>query len=180
MEITQEVDQPSGQNISAKALADQTLSISKRSIKTQIVINSGNTAVLGGLMKDRDADTETKVPILGDIPILGWLFKSKTTSKEKANLLVFITPKIIRGTPGHDEIVGKAMDKRIEFIKQIGGRDPYGKQLDSLPRMAKGTAGIPADSTKAPALLPEQDTIPSTELSEPPAPGQDQLIEETK
>ena len=57
---------------------------------------NGDTAVLGGLMSDKETETITKVPLLGDIPILGWLFKSRSTTNDKTNLVVFLTPKIIR------------------------------------------------------------------------------------
>lgn len=115
-----------------------TLSIAKRSITTNIVVPDGDTAVLGGLVKDNESVQTSKVPILGDIPILGWLFKSRTIKKEKTNLLVFLTPKIIRSSKDNHKLVDKKLDDRLEFVKQNGGRDPYGKKLDDLPRQARG------------------------------------------
>ena len=69
--------------------------ISKRSTKTSVVVQDKQTVVIGGLMQDRDEETTTKVPLLGDIPLLGWLFKYKTNQKTKTNLLVFLTPHIV-------------------------------------------------------------------------------------
>ena len=68
----------------------------KRSIETTVIVEDGNTVVIGGLMDDSSSITETKVPLLGDIPILGWLFKSKRTSYEKTNLYVFLAPRVVQ------------------------------------------------------------------------------------
>jgi len=68
----------------------------KRSTKTVVAVKDGKTVVIGGLIKNNETDNTSKVPILGEIPILGWLFKYKKKTNEKTNLLVFITPKIIR------------------------------------------------------------------------------------
>lgn len=68
----------------------------KRATKTSVTVKDNQTVVIGGLMQEREEDNITKVPILGDIPLLGWLFKSKTTSKKKTNLLVFLTPHIVK------------------------------------------------------------------------------------
>jgi general secretion pathway protein D len=68
----------------------------KRSTKTSVVVKDNQTVVIGGLMQEKSEDTINKIPLLGDIPILGWLFKSKTKTKDKTNLFVFLTPHIIR------------------------------------------------------------------------------------
>ncbi len=68
----------------------------KRSIKTSVLAEDGQVIVLGGLMDDSFTDTEQKVPLLGDIPILGHLFKSTSTNKVKTSLMVFIRPVILR------------------------------------------------------------------------------------
>ena len=68
----------------------------KRTAKTTITVRSGDTVVIGGMIED-NSDTGTyKVPLLGDIPLLGWLFKSKSSSAERNNLFIFITPHIIQ------------------------------------------------------------------------------------
>jgi hypothetical protein len=68
----------------------------KRSARTSVVVKDRQTAVIGGLIQEVETINITKVPLLGDIPILGWLFKFKTKKKQKKNLLVFITPYIVR------------------------------------------------------------------------------------
>jgi general secretion pathway protein D len=68
---------------------------SKRTIETTVLAGDGETIVLGGLIQDDVTETNRKVPVLGSIPLLGNLFKSKTTARVKTNLLVFIRPTII-------------------------------------------------------------------------------------
>lgn len=135
MKIEQKIAQPKGSGQIAN-----TITIAKRSIVTNIVVPDGDTAVLGGLVKDEEVESVTKVPILGDIPLLGWLFKSRTLKKNKANLLVFLTPKIIRNFEDSSKLLGKKLDQRLNFVKQNGGRDPYGKMIDSLPRRQANSA----------------------------------------
>ncbi len=72
------------------------ISINKREIKTTVIVDDGGTIVLGGLIDEDVQESVSKVPILGDIPILGHLFKTTTTSKRKRNLMVFLRPTIIR------------------------------------------------------------------------------------
>jgi general secretion pathway protein D len=72
------------------------VSINKREIKTTVMADSGATVILGGLIDDDVQQSEQKVPLLGDIPILGNLFKSTSTTKRKRNLMVFLRPTIIR------------------------------------------------------------------------------------
>ncbi|MBN2039850.1 MAG: type II secretion system protein GspD [Spirochaetes bacterium] len=69
--------------------------LTKRDIQTKVTITDGKTIVIGGLIKNNKSEVVVKVPFLGDIPILGWLFKRKDVSYKKTNLLVFITPHIV-------------------------------------------------------------------------------------
>ncbi|WP_158144600.1 type II secretion system secretin GspD [Vibrio metschnikovii] len=68
----------------------------KRQLNTTVMVQDGQMLVLGGLIDERTAESESKVPILGDIPLLGYLFRSTNTTVEKKNLMVFIKPTIIR------------------------------------------------------------------------------------
>lgn len=66
-----------------------------RKIETHVMIPSGHTLVLGGLMQDDIGNTSTKVPILGDLPVIGAAFRSESKARQKSNLLIFITPTIV-------------------------------------------------------------------------------------
>lgn len=134
MEIDQSVKQPVQASVAPKSLQDSTLQLATRKIKTNIVVNNGDTAVLGGLVRDRETVTEQKVPFLGDIPVLGWLFKSKSRVNEKVNLMVFLTPKIIRADGDSRRILDEKLEERREFLKNQGGIDPFGAKIDKMTR----------------------------------------------
>jgi general secretion pathway protein D len=68
----------------------------KRKTKTTVVVKDSETIVIGGLVGESTQDGTYKLPLLGDIPLLGWLFKTRSTSREKTNLYVFLTPHIVR------------------------------------------------------------------------------------
>jgi type IV pilus secretin PilQ/predicted competence protein len=83
--------------------------IDKRTLDSNVVIKSGDTLAIGGLLQDEVTKGRTKVPVLGDIPILGYLFQEKLNSRTKRNLLVFVTPTIIKqgyGTGLEDQVTG--------------------------------------------------------------------------
>lgn len=84
----------------------------KRSTKTSVTVKDDQVVVIGGLMQEKDEDNITKVPILGDIPVLGWLFKHKTAGKKKTNLLVFLTPHIVKEA---EDLARLSEDKKREF-----------------------------------------------------------------
>jgi len=71
-------------------------SIDTRNVTTQIAVNNGDTAVIGGIFEETNNNDVTKVPLLGDIPILGYLFKTTNKATEKTELLIFLTPRIIK------------------------------------------------------------------------------------
>jgi type IV pilus assembly protein PilQ len=71
-------------------------SIDTKEIVTQVLMNDGQTVVLGGVLETQHRDDQTKVPLLGDIPVLGALFKEQTKVNNKDELLIFVTPKIVR------------------------------------------------------------------------------------
>ncbi len=74
--------------------------LSTHKAETQLMVNDGDTIVIGGIIRDREDKAKRGFPWLSDIPFLGWLFKQQTDSKEMTELIVFITPKIVRLEPG--------------------------------------------------------------------------------
>lgn len=69
--------------------------ISSRSAKTKVMVRNSQTAVIGGIFQNDMADSETRVPGLGSLPVVGWLFKSKSVNKKRSELMIFITPRIM-------------------------------------------------------------------------------------
>ena len=86
----------------------------KRSTKTSVIVKNGETVVIGGLMQEKKEKKTIKIPFLGDIPLLGHLFKYQSISKKKTNLLIFITPHIIKDKKDLAKITEQ---KKKEFIK---------------------------------------------------------------
>lgn len=82
----------------APSTAGVDLITNKRSIKTSVMVDDGQVLVLGGLIEDVLREKEERVPLLGDIPILGWLFRYNSVTKVKTNLMVFLHPTILKDT----------------------------------------------------------------------------------
>ncbi|MFN8943691.1 MAG: type II secretion system protein GspD, partial [Pseudobdellovibrionaceae bacterium] len=165
MEIDQSDNPPLTASLAPKTLQHSTLKLATRKIKTNIVVNNGDTAVLGGLVRDREVVNETKVPFLGDLPVIGWLFKSKNRSNEKVNLMVFLTPKIIRTQADSRRVLDEKLEERTEFLKKQGGVDPFGYKIDKMTR----TNSVIDDNSnnpraEAPAAAPQQQTETEKEV----------------
>ncbi len=90
--------------------------INQRLAKTQVVVRDQQTVVIGGLMRDRVETVEDKIPILGDIPLLGVLFRRQQTRVNKVNLLLFLTPYIVRGQNDLRAIFERKLRERQEFM----------------------------------------------------------------
>ncbi len=93
-----------------------------RRIETQVMVPSGSTLVMGGLITDNVNKSYTKVPILGDLPVLGWAFRKEAKTRNKANLLIFVTPTIIQAdhfqSPSADFLQGQKQPTAADFLQQ--------------------------------------------------------------
>lgn len=106
--------------------------INVRSADTVVVVPDGETVVIGGLMQNLKVKTEQKVPLLGDIPLLGLLFKHKVTADEKKELLIFMTPHIVKRPS--DLISHTANErKKAEAVKKAFTEKELDQYLNSLP-----------------------------------------------
>jgi len=92
---------------------------SERKLKTQVVVKDQQTVVIGGLIQEKDIYNAVKVPLLGDIPILGYLFKYTTKSKKKTNLLILLTPYIIKDQLDLQSIRERKVREREEFVRSF-------------------------------------------------------------
>jgi len=87
-----------------------------RSVETRVVVRDQQTVMIGGLMQDSETDGESKVPVLGDIPLLGYLFKYTKKTKHKTNLLIMLTPYIIRDQSDLQRIQQRKLRQNEEFF----------------------------------------------------------------
>lgn len=110
LEDVVEVDEATQQPITAN-----------RSSKTVVVVDDQQTVVLGGLMRDNTVESESKIPILGDLPLVGWLFRQRSQKTEKVNLLLVLTPYIIRDADDFRRIFQRKLAEHEEFAAEYYG-----------------------------------------------------------
>ena len=113
-------------------------------IVTSMMLESGQTAVIGGLTTETEIERTTEIPYISKIPVLGWLFKFEDESLERRNLMVFVTPTVVRSTAETQRLVRRELDER---------RKEYGKRLEKI---LYGSAGAPEPPPPAPLGAPEQ------------------------
>ena len=127
----------------------------KRSIESNVLVQDGGIIVLGGLLQDEYSNNEEKVPLLGDIPFIGALFRSDTRTRKKTNLMVFMRPVVMRDATSGDALT----QSRYDLMRTIQGQSQGGPTVvlpnyDSpqLPEgPATGAAPVPAPAASKPA-----------------------------
>jgi general secretion pathway protein D len=127
LDIYQEISSVTGDKGQAADLVT-----TKRSAKTSVVVKDKDTVVIGGLIQDQDTDTVNKIPLLGDIPGLGWLFKTSSKERKKTNLMIMLTPRIIRGAREMAEVSEK---QKTIFTDAVKSDEPFnlGRELQQKP-----------------------------------------------
>jgi len=106
--------------------------INSRSADTVVIVPDGQTVVIGGLMQSKKLDSTSKVPILGDIPLLGLLFKHKVTSNGKTELMIFMTPHIVKHPNDLASLTSSERGKQTIAPKAFTEQD-LNRYLDNLP-----------------------------------------------
>jgi general secretion pathway protein D len=174
----------------AKLANSADISTNKRSIKTTVLIEDGGVIVLGGLMSDTVLESEDRIPGLGSIPLIGNLFKSRSGSRQKKNLLVFIRPKILRDANATESTSEIQYNDLRQNQKSLNNGHimllPHEKQpaVQALPPGAGVPAPPPADtnaqgatpngpppSAAPPTILPPLDVAPHAEPAPAPPPA---------
>ncbi|MBI4126962.1 MAG: hypothetical protein HY465_05660, partial [Deltaproteobacteria bacterium] len=145
----------------------------KRKVSTTVITNDGETVVLGGLMQDNVTHSKHKIPVLGDIPVLGLLFRTSQSRTAKSNLLIFITPHIIRSPGDFDIVMKRKIEERNRFIEDNYGskqqkqiRDTLAAHREDLLAFVPQAQPTPAPVTPAPLPPPAPTTAPA---APPPA-----------
>jgi general secretion pathway protein D len=122
----------------------------KRSFTTKITAENSQTIVISGLQRDTEIDGKSKVPLLGDIPIIGWLFRNSSNSKSKTNLMFFITPHVVRDSSDLQRIYEQKVKARDEFLQAFYGQDFRKKPVfNRMPKMEDGKAPPPRPTPEA-------------------------------
>ena len=111
LEVTQ-IDQ------AATSTTSSTLPVTlKRTVDTTVIVKDDQTIVIGGLIDDTTTENENKVPVLGDIPLLGWLFRNRSEENDKTNLYIFVTPRVIKN-PAEANLVSRGKKEQIDTIRE--------------------------------------------------------------
>jgi len=132
--------------------------IDTRSLESNVLIKSGDTLAIGGLLQDEVTKARTKVPFMGDVPVLGYLFQSRTNIRVKRNLLVFVTPTII------DQHYGTGLEDQVSGVHHTGEEyaDPNGWRNN-----AKGSIRlVPTSNRQNAADYPKPGTPPAPARTE--------------
>ena len=89
----------------------------KRTVDTTVIVRDSQTIVIGGLIDDTSTINETKVPLLGDVPVLGWLFKDRSETRQKTNLYIFLTPRVIKNPAEAESVLQEKRGQMNEVRK---------------------------------------------------------------
>lgn len=143
----------------------QNLGTTKRSAKTSVVVKNTDTVVIGGLIQDKDQITESKIPLLGDIPGLGWLFKTKSTSRDKTNLLIMLTPRIIKDARDMAEV---SVSEKNNFGDAVKHDTPIDIDLMIKEQMLKDQRSLKETNQPVIAPVPPQGAVPPVLAPVPP------------
>jgi general secretion pathway protein D len=157
-------------------------------VKTNISVKDQSTIVIGGLIQERTIQAVHKTPLLGDIPVLGWLFRDNVTTKTKTNLLLFLTPYIIRDQSDYRRIYERKRKEQQEFMQAFYGQSssyqptveyerktgPYTKVRKDVEletsKLENGGRGAPGEGAVSPAgRTPIAPAAPGGDRSTPPA-----------
>ncbi len=115
-QLTSIIPSPQGLNVNTLGITT-----SKREAKTVVTVKDRSTIVIGGLLENKSTVSESKIPFLGDLPIIGWLFRSSNKTKNKTDLMIFITPYIIKDQSDIAEINRMKKAQSDKFEKQTFG-----------------------------------------------------------
>jgi general secretion pathway protein D len=157
LDVTQELSALADRGIPVAAGVDSPI-INKRTMTTRVVVEHGQTAVIGGLVTDQLSETIRKVPLLGDLPLLGWLFRRTESTKTQTELLVFLTPQVVRNP---EELTDISRQLRGE-MQRLDAAVEKGLLQKHLNALKNTTVGQPLLVEPPPASLPTPNVVPPT------------------
>ena len=114
---------------------------SKRSAETTVLVKDNQTIVIGGLMGATDTQVQTKIPVLGDLPLVGVLFRGQRKVSRKTNLLIFLTPHVINTPADLEEVYRVKVAQREEFLRRFYGKTEV-EQLQELNHLLAGSMNV--------------------------------------
>ena len=139
-------------------------STSERTAKTIVVAKDEQTILIGGLMSDKVINSVTKIPILGDIPVLGFFFRSTTKHVVKTNLIIALTPYVVSDQSDLRRVLDKKIKERREFVERFGGEDRH--ELDNVADYRRKRGMLEEINRAAHEVQLEEDEIDQIRISQ--------------
>lgn len=156
--IKLKVDQSIDDFAPVEVAGQSQIQVTQRKANTTVVVRNGDTVVIGGLQKTVSKDNRSKFPLLGDLPILGWLFKYSTSQARRSDLVLFLTPHVINEYSDLVKITSSKLEEREEFGKKL--YDPKDRGRDAVSKLKEKNR---ADAQKSPprswGFKPKQEAI---------------------
>jgi general secretion pathway protein D len=161
LKISQEIS-----SIAQAVAGAQDLITNERTIETTVIVEDGDILVLGGLLEDTLRESDQRVPVLGSIPILGNLFRTRSTDKVKTNLMVFIRPRILRDS----RQAAIETDSKYNYIRsmQQQGRSGRRGEVPLMPRTERPVLPPIEEYQRDVPVIPNPDEILDPEESDEP------------
>ncbi len=141
--------------------------ISKQEAKTKVVVADGETVVIGGLTRNESQESESGIPFLKDIPLIGNLFKYTRKSVVKKDLVIFVTPRIIRNYMGNVDISEAPIRIAKDSTKSESAQQPEAKDEQKAESAAQRVESQPAQEAPAPAMEPVAEPVAEEPAPEP-------------
>jgi len=179
MEIEQKVDSFREDTELPAQLQGSQKALTSRVTNTSVIVKNGDYLMMGGLMSDKVDETVSKVPLLGDIPILGWLFKSKSFKTIKNNLIILLRPRVIGTSLASGNVIKERLEKRKNFIDEhLGGNDELGSDVGEIAEQVEQQVTRPGGDEPFDRYRNNEDAE-DTEASAPP-PQKPELMQPEK
>lgn len=173
MKLNLEVSQNLGEkNVGGVDSATTVVTIGTRNLETVLSLKDGETSIIGGLIQDNKTNSKDKISFLGDLPLIGPLLSNKTTKRDKTELILAITPHVVRYMPAPEGDAASFWSGREDDPSTVSPYGSFAEEPEFPPEAATPAAHPPAPPAPMPALSPAvpQPAVPMPAL--PPAPPQ--------
>lgn len=185
LDVNLEVAEVEGGDNGGLSAATAGFITSNRKLENVVVVKDNQTIVVGGLIGTTKTETSSKIPILGDIPLIGVLFRSKSLEDRRTNLLIFLTPHVISEPADLEEVYRVKEAQREEFLRRFYGQsaEVQDARLRELMRFSVNLVDEPSVyrtkaepvgtvDTNDSIVVPDTDsTVPDSTVTTPPASG---------
>ncbi|MCG3129265.1 MAG: hypothetical protein CHACPFDD_04186 [Phycisphaerae bacterium] len=171
MEISQVISEVADSNVTIAPGVEQPITIN-REANTTVTVMDSETIVLGGLITNRESTTEQKVPLMGDIPLLGELFRFSTYNNQKTELLIVLTPRVVRTVEDFRDLSTHSRDESGLLDQEVLGSPLMNKLRRETETMHDGAEGVPLEPAEGETVPLEKDTLkPEEDEYGPPVPA---------